>query len=104
MPVSIFMAVSIFAAVSAGAGAMAGAVVSTAGVSSFVVHAASVSTAATRARRFIYILLEGDDQRCRGPRTRYQDRGQNLGTSDSESRPGALSKCKDTNAFPRMSR
>jgi hypothetical protein len=33
------------------------------GVSSLVLQAARASTAATRARRFIYILLEGDDQR-----------------------------------------
>jgi len=58
---SIFMAAVSFAAEStAGAGAMAGgaAAVST-GVSSFVLHAARARTAATRARRFIYILLRG---------------------------------------------
>src|SRR5688500_10293231 len=77
--VSIFMAVSILIAVSAGAGAIAGAAVVSTGVSSFVVHAARASTAATRARRFIYILLEGGViNGCRGPRSRYQDRGQNL--------------------------
>src|SRR5438105_11438875 len=50
--VSIFMPVS----VTAGAGAMA-ADVSAAGVSSFFAHAASAKTAATRARRFMYFLL-----------------------------------------------
>src|SRR5881275_1312077 len=53
--VSIFMPVSI----AAGAGAMAGAEVSAVAASSFLdVHAASTRTAATRARRFIYDLLE----------------------------------------------
>jgi hypothetical protein len=53
--VSIFMPVSI----AAGAGAIAGADVSAVADSSFLaVHAASTSTAATRARRFIYDLLE----------------------------------------------
>src|SRR3954462_6016319 len=53
--VSIFMPVSI----AAGAGAIAGAVVSDVAVSSFFeVHAASAKMAATRARRFIYDLLE----------------------------------------------
>src|SRR6266566_10054991 len=53
--VSIFMPVSI----AAGAGAMAGAVVSAVADSSFLaVHAASARMAATRARRFIYDLLE----------------------------------------------
>jgi hypothetical protein len=51
----MFMLVSI----AAGAGAMAGADVSTVAASSFLaVHAASARTAATRARRFIYDLLE----------------------------------------------
>src|SRR6185436_15340265 len=95
------MAVSFFAESMAGAGAIAGAaVVSVVGVSSFVLHAASASTAATRARRFIYILLEGDDQRCHGPRTRYQDRGRNLRSRSLVSRPGMFSKCKDSNVFP----
>jgi hypothetical protein len=52
---------SIFMVVSAvdGAGAMAGADVSAVADSSFLaVHAASTRTAATRARRFIYDLLE----------------------------------------------
>jgi hypothetical protein len=49
MPVSI----------AAGAGAIAGAEVSAVADSSFLaVHAASTRTAATRARRFIYDLLE----------------------------------------------
>src|SRR3954470_6463254 len=53
--VSIFMPVSI----AAGAGAIAGAEVSAVAASSFLdVHAASARTAATRARRFIYDLLE----------------------------------------------
>jgi MFS superfamily sulfate permease-like transporter len=53
--VSIFMPVSI----AAGAGAIAGAVVSDVAVSSFFeVHAARAKMAATRARRFIYDLLE----------------------------------------------
>jgi hypothetical protein len=53
--VSIFMPVSI----AAGAGAIAGAVVSDVAASSFFeLHAASTRTAATRARRFIYDLLE----------------------------------------------
>jgi hypothetical protein len=53
--VSIFMPVSI----AAGAGAIAGAEVSAVADSSFLaVHAASTRTAATRARRFIYDLLE----------------------------------------------
>ena len=53
--VSIFMPVSI----GAGAGAMAGADVSAVAASSFLaVQAASARIAATRARRFIYDLLE----------------------------------------------
>jgi hypothetical protein len=52
--VSILMPVSI----AAGAGAMAGAEVSAVAASSFFEHAASARTAATRARRFIYDLLE----------------------------------------------
>src|SRR5215210_3534908 len=44
--------------IGAGAGAMAGADVSTAASSFLAVHAASARTAATRARRFIYDLLE----------------------------------------------
>jgi hypothetical protein len=53
--VSIFIPVSI----AAGAGAIAGAVVSEVADSSFFeLHAASARTAATRARRFIYDLLE----------------------------------------------
>jgi hypothetical protein len=53
--VSIFMPVSI----AAGAGAIAGAEVSAVAASSFLdVHAARTRTAATRARRFIYDLLE----------------------------------------------
>ena len=60
MLVSIFIALSIFMVVSAaGAGAIAGAAAVSSGVSSFVLHAARASTAATRARRFIYILLVG---------------------------------------------
>jgi hypothetical protein len=52
---SIFMVVSI----AAGAGAIAGAEVSAVADSSFFeLHAASTRTAATRARRFIYDLLE----------------------------------------------
>jgi hypothetical protein len=52
---SIFIEVS----VAAGAGAIAGAVVSAVADSSFFeLHAASTRTAATRARRFIYDLLE----------------------------------------------
>jgi hypothetical protein len=52
---SIFIDVSI----AAGAGAIAGAVVSAVADSSFFeLHAASTRTAATRARRFIYDLLE----------------------------------------------
>src|SRR5512147_865552 len=103
IPLSIFIiAESFFIESAAGAGAIAGAaVVSAAGVSSFVLQAARASTAATRARRFIYILLEGDDQRCHGPRTRYQDRGQNLRTRSRLSRPFVLAKCKDSNAFTR---
>jgi hypothetical protein len=53
--VSIFIPVSI----AAGAGAIAGAEVSAVAASSFFdVHAARTRTAATRARRFIYDLLE----------------------------------------------
>src|SRR5881275_176593 len=53
--VSIFIPVSI----AAGAGAIAGAEVSAVAASSFFdVHAANTRTAATRARRFIYDLLE----------------------------------------------
>jgi len=64
MLVSIFIALSIFMLESAaGAGAIAGAAAVSTGVSSLVLHAARASTAATRARRFIYILLVGDDQR-----------------------------------------
>src|SRR5204863_7602958 len=55
--VSIFIPVSI--AAGAGAGAIAGAEVSAVAASSFFeVHAARIRTAATRARRFIYDLLE----------------------------------------------
>jgi hypothetical protein len=65
MLVSIFIVLSIFMVVSAaGAGAIAGGAAAVSrGVSSLVLQAARASTAATRARRFIYILLEGDDQR-----------------------------------------
>src|SRR5689334_25374419 len=115
MPVSIFIELSIFMAAesffiesASGAGAIAGAAaVSGVGVSSFVLHAASASTAATRARRFIYVLLEGDDQRCHGPRTRYQDRGQNLPSRSLESRPANVvqvqgQQCLSSDARPRM--
>src|ERR1700682_4620388 len=50
---SIFIVVS----TAAGAGAIAGAAVSAVADSSFLEHAASTRTAATRARRFIYDLL-----------------------------------------------
>src|SRR6266571_8227668 len=70
--VSIFMPVSI----AAGAGAIAGAEVSAVAVSSFFeVHAASTRTAATRARRFIYDLLERQFEyspvRARGRSARF---------------------------------
>src|SRR5688500_15610535 len=60
----------------AGAGAMAGAEVSIAAASSFLaVHAARTSTAATRARRFMYNLLKGKKGENRrsvhGPRARF---------------------------------
>ena len=49
----------IVVSIAAGAGAIAGAEVSAVAASSFLeVHAASARTAATRARRFIYDLLE----------------------------------------------
>jgi hypothetical protein len=49
---------------------MAGAEVSTAAASSFLaVHAARTRTAATRARRFIYNLLEGKKGKIAGPCT-----------------------------------
>jgi hypothetical protein len=49
---------------------MAGAEVSIAAASSFLaVHAASTRTAATRARRFIYNLLEGKKGKIAGPCT-----------------------------------
>ena len=38
---------------------------------------------------------------CHGPRTRYQDRRQNLRNRTWVSRPAGLSKCKDSNAFTR---
>jgi hypothetical protein len=54
----------------AGAGAMAGADVSDIAASSFLaVHAASTRTAATRARRFIYNLLDGTSGKIAGPCT-----------------------------------
>jgi hypothetical protein len=58
---AVVLAAGMFIVVSiaAGAGAIAGAEVSAVAASSFLeVHAASARTAATRARRFIYDLLE----------------------------------------------
>src|SRR5205814_6316478 len=82
--VSIFMPVSI----AAGAGAIAGAEVSAVAASSFFdVHAASARTAATRARRFIYDLLErqtwnNSPVRARGRSARFW-RGRNFISSGS---------------------
>jgi hypothetical protein len=52
-----------------GAGAIAGDVVSMAVSSFLAVHAASTRTAAKRARRFIYNLLEGKKGKIAGPCT-----------------------------------
>jgi hypothetical protein len=54
----------------AGGGAMVGAEVSIVAASSFLaVHAASTRTTATRARRFIYNLLDGTSGKIAGPCT-----------------------------------
>src|SRR5204863_3726754 len=84
--VSIFIPVSI--AAGAGAGAIAGAEVSAVAASSFFeVHAARTRTAATRARRFIYDLLErqtwnNSPVRARGRSARFW-RGRNFISSGS---------------------
>jgi hypothetical protein len=93
---SCFMLVSIPAfmpvSVVAGAGAIAGAAVSVAGSSFFVVQAATAITAATRARRFIYILLGrganvggptiGTQKRCSN--SRQQSRVQAAGVKSAQ--------------------
>jgi hypothetical protein len=87
--VSIFIPVSI----AAGAGAIAGAVVSDVAASSFFeLHAASARTATTRARRFIYDLLER--QTWNKSPVRARDRGARFGAGENLSHLAAVSRAQ----------
>jgi hypothetical protein len=84
---------TIFMPVSIGAGAIAGAAVSAVADSSFFeLQAARTRTAATRARRFIYDLLER--QTWNKSPVRAHDRGARFGAGENLSHLEAVSRVK----------